>query len=782
MTLSLTLYENVDMKRVSQAIKSNDISDESKKQLKAYSKKWDTKKNAFRVDYEYKGLHYGRRYATKSLSLQNFKGKLRETLVYDTHTDIDIKNCHPVLLKQYCEKQGIKHDALEDYVNNRDVRIGSIISAYGCTRGVAKDLIIRLLYLDSLSKAQLDLGFELTTEAPEWVIKFEAEMIKISKFLCTFEETIYSDVKKLKAHSYKNKEASTVSYTIQKIEDDIISNACIKLKQLGYNVDTLCFDGVLVHSQNIDDDILEEMANYCFETTSYLVEFAKKPMKCHYKLEDEVYDFTNFEFEHLDCFNSRYCMSLEGDTGSETYALRKAYFEKFFCMVESPTPIYIRHAHDEDKKAEPLSSTEMTQLLKPVKSGFPELMRSKFFSVWEEDCYRRQYRKMDFIPFNPARPSSNPNIFNLFEGYNPDCLGEPIEHSYRMKKIRPFLELAFEICGGEAENAEYFHRFIAEMLQNPAEKPPVAVCIKSKEGVGKNVLLDTIGRLVGSTHYITSSNPDDFFGTHAEAFRGKLLINLNEAEGNKTFDYEGRIKSFITEPTVVVNPKHQRPMEIKNFARIIVTTNKSTPIAIDVKGKDRRWVVFQSTEKTLTYSGKFWGQLVSFFKEPQFLQALYQYYTEDIDNSDFDWAKSRPITQAYRDMCDKFQPVEVLFLEDYIREERWKDKGIEGDKNHYVDIPTMDFFDDYEEYKRRHRFTREGIATNSRAFQGRLMELGLPISKVKSNTVMLYRFIPEVVYETMESRVMINSWKFDEADRIALLEKNVVDAPEDYFV
>jgi len=47
---------------------------------------------------------------------------------------------------------------------------------------------------------------------------------------------------------------------------------------------------------------------------------------------------------------------------------------------------------------------------------------------------------------------------------------------------------------------------------------------------------------------------------------------------------------------------------------------------------------------------------------------------------------------------------------------------------------------------------------------------------------MIYRFIPEVVYETMELRVMINSWKFDEADRIALLEKNVVDAPEGYFV
>ena len=30
----------------------------------------------------------------------------------------------------------------------------------------------------------------------------------------------------------------------------------------------------------------------------------------------------------------------------------------------------------------------------------------------------------------------------------------------------------------------------------------------------------------------------------------KLLVNLNEAEGKNNFDYESKIKSFITEDTI----------------------------------------------------------------------------------------------------------------------------------------------------------------------------------------------------------------------------------------
>tara|TARA_R110000782_G_scaffold155655_4_gene247862 strand:- start:5 stop:2371 length:2367 start_codon:yes stop_codon:yes gene_type:complete len=779
--LSTILYEHVCPKRLAQVIKCPEVEEHTKKELSKYAKKYDRSKGGYRVNYDFKGLQYGRRHAEKSLSLQNFKSAIRETLVHDTHTDIDIKNCHPVLLAQYCEKNNIPCVALKDYVNHRDVRIQELIDVYGCNRKMAKKFMIHLLYLDEINMAQLNLGFELKSNDPDWVVNYANELQAIAKVIIGFEPAVYLDAKKLRKEEYKNKEATTISYVIQRIEDQIIQNVVIKLRQNKIQVDTLCFDGVLVKSTDVSDDLLEELSSYCYQATNYQVEFAKKPMKSSYTLKEEQYDFADREFLNLEEWDQIYAMSLEGQTPEETYALRKAYFEKHFCIVEKPTAQYVRQGNGIDRTPYIMTGPELSQLIKPIKSGFTEPSRARFFSCWDEDPHRRQYRKMDFMPYNPSNPIEDTSVFNLFEGFNPCCFSTPMKGDFIMKKIKPFLDLAHEICGGDDDCSEYFHRFIADIFQNPSTKPPVAICIKSKEGVGKNVLLDTIGHMLNKTHYITSSNPDDFFGNHAEGMKGKLLINLNEAEGKGTFDYEGRIKSFITEPTITINPKNIRPMEINNYARTIVTTNKPTPIAIDVKGKDRRWVVFQSTEKTLTYSRKFWSMLIAHFKSAEFAAALYQYYTQVIDNNNFDWAKQRPITSAYRSMCDKFQPVPVLFLEEFIRAEKWELYDVEGDSDVTISINTMDLFEAFNKFKKEHLFNREGSATNSRAFQSQLMELGLPIDKLKSDGIMRYRFIPDGVYEAMEQRAMINSWKFDEEDR-KKMEVSVVDAPEDYFV
>ena len=125
-----SLYEHIDKRRVEQLIKHNDIDNDVKKQLKKYLKNYDPTHKGFKVEYETQGLMIGRKYAKGSLSLQNFKRKIRETLVYDTHTDIDIVNCHVVLLAQYCKKNGLLCEAVNDYVENRNMRLQEIINLF----------------------------------------------------------------------------------------------------------------------------------------------------------------------------------------------------------------------------------------------------------------------------------------------------------------------------------------------------------------------------------------------------------------------------------------------------------------------------------------------------------------------------------------------------------------------------------------------------------------------------------------------------------------------------
>ena len=302
-----SLYEHVDKLRVEQLIKHNDIDDDVKKQLKNYLKKYDRVQKAFRVEYETQGLGIGRKYAKGSLSLQNFNRKIRETLVYDTHTDLDIVNCHVVLLSQYCKKNGLLCEAVNDYVENRNMRLQEIINLFKTTRKVAKELFLVMMYGGVVNEYCCNNGFDIQTEMPKWVNVLEQEMNLLTERICNIETTIFNDVKKLRKKEYLNKKSSCLSYVLQVIEDDIISKASSKLKQLGFCVDTLCFDGVLVHDGKIDSDVLEELSSHCFNTTGYKVEFSFKPMEKYFEYVEEQYDFSNYEFEELEEYDQRYC-------------------------------------------------------------------------------------------------------------------------------------------------------------------------------------------------------------------------------------------------------------------------------------------------------------------------------------------------------------------------------------------------------------------------------------------------------------------------------------------
>ena len=179
------------------------------------------------------------------------------------------------------------------------------------------------------------------------------------------------------------------------------------------------------------------------------------------------------------------------------------------------------------------------------------------------------------------------------------------------------------------------------------------------------MILDAIGHMLNSCHYITSSKPNDFFGEHAEGFCKKLLVNLNEAEGKDTFDFEGRIKSFITEDTITINPKNVRPSTIRNVARTIITTNKTNPVPIDVKSKDRRYVVFQTTDVYLKKSSKFWTGLYNHLRKPEVMSALYQWFMA-MDLTDYDWIKRRPLTMHTKKCVIYIVPLKRCFLKSFM--------------------------------------------------------------------------------------------------------------------
>lgn len=540
-----------------------------------------------------------------------------------------------------------------------------------------------------------------------------------------------------------------MSYVAQIIEDDLLMNAVSKLSELGFVIETLCFDGVLIKKQDIPEGTLEDVSAFCFEKSGYKVDFEIKQMTNVLDLEDVAsYDFSTYDFQHTQFYNQEYCASLTHSSAKGTYLLRKTYLEKFICKIMSPDSCFMfenGNVKDGITMIEPhiYPAQSLACLLKPIFSGLftPTGMPISFYDKWTTDHTQRIYRKYDFIPYVYHPPSLD--VFNMFKGFHPNVFG------IGKANLTVWFDLCEALCGDNRES-DYFHKFIANIFQTPTERPPVSIIIKGKQGIGKNLVLDTIGHMLGDDHYITSSKPSDFFGEHAEGFCRKLLVNINESEGKDTFDYEGRIKSFITEPTITINPKFVRPTTVNNYARAIFTTNKPTPIPIDVRSQDRRMVVYEGTERFKKYDASTWSMMYKFFRTPEFMATLFQHYMH-MDLSHVDWINDRPITKAYREMCNMFSPTEALFLESYIDS---LDK-----KNETKNIPSIDLFTEYETYCRTNRFMKENNSPNSRAFIGRLNSLGLPMCQHKGHGNIIYwKFVPDEVYAFMTERRWIGDY------------------------
>ena len=466
--------------------------------------------------------------------------------------------------------------------------------------------------------------------------------------------------------------------------------------------------------------------------------------------------------QYFGIFNTVYFNSLK-----HSYATQKQYFEMFVCKVLRPEPMYIYCEDSQDsiisfenlgRKIYIYSDNGIKNAFKHCKTidNKSDNSSSKeigFITKWLLDSEIKCHNLLQFIPFNGVlnEQQNNPNYnyYNMFCGYNP-----LINTIYNIEKhdviVKPIKDLCLELCEGNTTYFNYFWKFLAHMIQKPQERLPIAFIFKSNQGVGKNVFLNAIGNIIGKNHYITSSNPNDFFGEHAEGFSNKLLVNMNECDVKGTFCYEAKLKSFITEDTITVNPKGVRPFELRNYARLVIFTNGQKPLPIDVKSKDRRYCIFQATDKYLEpkYTTSFWSKLIEHFKRPEFIACLYN----DLLKTDIniDWQKQRPISQTYIEMCKLFVPIEVLFFETYFEKIKNTD-----DFNNMQDIPAKEIYNDYVEFCQEGNFiTNSGFQTSISKFIAKIKDLNLSIRFHKTSGKNLLLFTPSII----EKELIKNRW------------------------
>jgi phage/plasmid-associated DNA primase len=274
------------------------------------SKKYSQTLNKIKVNYTRKK---GRLFANKSLSLQSLPREVRGTIAGDIYYDIDIKNCHPVIMKFICEKLDICNSYITDYVNDRD----GVIELSGDDYEITKIFILK-----KLNGCSEPCEFE-NPMFHEWIEGYEEEVKVLTEKLCELYPQLYEEIRKEKIGKGKvwNIKGSIISIIFCSIENYLLHIMVDYFKQCEVIDESsgcvLCFDGIMVLKEKIQTEY--ELKNHIknieniYSSIGIDIKIQEKPMVSMAN-DQKVRKKVQYQYEYEDmCSDS----GSEIDSGSE---------------------------------------------------------------------------------------------------------------------------------------------------------------------------------------------------------------------------------------------------------------------------------------------------------------------------------------------------------------------------------------------------------------------------------------------------------------------------------
>lgn len=177
---------------------------ETRKRLSTYKKSREHG-NRVKVRYYYgKGcgdLKVGRVFPKNFSGLQAFPRDVRDPLNAKHYWDLDMENAHYWIMRNFCEKQGLKHEKIDFYCDNREECLRKVSS----NRTLAKTAFLKIAYGGNIKLA--DINAEDDGEEPEGDITLIKECEKEIATVITYVKGAYPAITKIATDMCKRKKA-----------------------------------------------------------------------------------------------------------------------------------------------------------------------------------------------------------------------------------------------------------------------------------------------------------------------------------------------------------------------------------------------------------------------------------------------------------------------------------------------------------------------------------------------------------------------------------------------
>ena len=240
-------------------------------------------------------------------SLQGIWSIYRGLLMRGVGTDIDMKNCHPVLLRYICKKHDIHCPELEYYINHRDECLAEFHS-----REMGKNA-----YLVATNNDVILRGKDL----PKQLKKYDKEIKSIQKQLVELPDykTLQETIPEYKLSNNYN--GSVINRILCYYENIALQHAIHIINTRGIEIAILMFDGIMVYGDYYKDEtLLNEIEEYVEKQMEGL------NMKWDYKEHDESLKIPD-DFDDTIIEKEGVCSDLEA-----SQKLYKLYPHWVYCL------------------------------------------------------------------------------------------------------------------------------------------------------------------------------------------------------------------------------------------------------------------------------------------------------------------------------------------------------------------------------------------------------------------------------------------------------------------
>lgn len=190
--------------------------------LYCYGKRWED-------------IQFGRLYPKDDIGLQAFPFDIRNPLLEKYYWDVDMVNCHYVILAKMADDWGLPTEAIHQYIDNRDAELAKVSSV----RKIAKTAFLKIAYGGNIKLYDDRYDDDGVVEGDMTLIR------RIEKEMTSIVDRVWTEYKHLhsKVRGTNNPKFSLFANVLQNEEQKCLRAMDLYFQSKGRSMDVLIHDG-----------------------------------------------------------------------------------------------------------------------------------------------------------------------------------------------------------------------------------------------------------------------------------------------------------------------------------------------------------------------------------------------------------------------------------------------------------------------------------------------------------------------------------------------------------